>query len=938
MLSSSRPQFLFSQEDQGFRDWLFQGISKISEASEPFVSQEVFFDELRNGEFNGIQLSFEQRYYLRSLFPRNRILLNSPQDFIDHSSFQSQFARLRSLVDQFFEACKRDYPLENTGMISQVGNYLSARVFDTGTDEKSITILLRSIQNPQEMQDFLSLVSLDLRLRGESFETFISSELSGRELSRVQALIQDKLKRDEDYLMESPYQLPQSKARLEEYRRSLQDTLAQQRTDHHDKDSAGLTVLGLRDLTRDKNAVELTLLMQAQEASKLMKDFEFYQKHYELLECFRDDVEVESFQKAYTLFQRTHKKALREIECQGHLNSETYQDLLKTMIQSKRELAIFKGQEILGSDLLMQDLQVGKEVFHTVFESSMALGAGAFVLSTGGLGASILVGGSFATLTGTGLRLGSDSLEGKSGNLTEHLHRSATNGFATSTGLGIGAGIRHGTKYLIARDLGLYGAKTTQFNLLGRTLQSTYTHQVIINQSMGATHALLRADSNYGFDEMAIYGVSGLLGGYLDKNISQGFKSLSAEALREGGEELAEAQFSLEKGDVSPQNLMVAIGGAFTEIAPGASKYSAVHSHNFFHQTSSAIPDFHFAKFDSYRSPLAWQMSVGPIFASMYSESFNLSTLILLGVTSMILSMQIRRGNKRTVDQNLSELRSVLNEEPSTENWEKVKGLIEEAKVLGSLKVVLDYASQHLKIWPDDFFELVVKNIDDLLVLESRPAYLPLIRYLEIRYPKKTFYEKTLSFLRLKKDPEIDLHELNRLDPFINLKSLAIYNGNLTVSQRGAFHSMNGLRLLALSSSSISESGIRNLVASDNLKSLDTLVVEKCGLDDRGMTWIAGAPQLSQVSTLILNSNRLTDEGAIALVQSPYLRHLTNLALYGNRLEYPGALAIVESPHFRNLRHVELNFRNHQGYLRGFRITSSQPINLEEAFNHLMNY
>jgi uncharacterized protein (TIGR02996 family) len=105
------------------------------------------------------------------------------------------------------------------------------------------------------------------------------------------------------------------------------------------------------------------------------------------------------------------------------------------------------------------------------------------------------------------------------------------------------------------------------------------------------------------------------------------------------------------------------------------------------------------------------------------------------------------------------------------------------------------------------------------------------------------------------------------------------------------------LRQLILSGNQqMPDEGIRALVQTPALRSLEALELWDAGVGDDALRAIAESPYLGKLRRLWMGYNQVGPAGAAALAESPHLPSLREVSLVENRIGERGALALLDSP------------------------------------------
>jgi uncharacterized protein (TIGR02996 family) len=104
----------------------------------------------------------------------------------------------------------------------------------------------------------------------------------------------------------------------------------------------------------------------------------------------------------------------------------------------------------------------------------------------------------------------------------------------------------------------------------------------------------------------------------------------------------------------------------------------------------------------------------------------------------------------------------------------------------------------------------------------------------------------------------------------------------------------------------LGDDGLRQLIASPNLKQLSVLSLFETGITDAGLIALAAWPGLRSLTYLDLSYNTFTDAGMEALANSAHLANLRGLVVWGDSLTEAGVRAVINSPHLTGLVEVSL--------------------------------
>ena len=503
--------FNFIKGDSGFNQWLENGFEAAAQSYSQQLAESgsseanlkhAFIKDILDGEFNDVTLTQSQSRYLISLVKDGSINIKNGKLTVVSDNTKSSFD-IKQAVNDFFTACGRKYAS------GSAGQYFADKFMDTGTDVEALEKVLRDVPK-ENFSDFVTLIHSDFRSRGKSLEALLVEEVSGRTLGHLQGIVDVK---------------------------------------------SGKTVSSTHRAVATGEMSREVLIKQVAYVNTLKAQFLSATKHteYGVWDHLRDSIDTTSFDQALA--------ALNQLDTRNASASTIQKALQKVM----DEYAILKAEESQSAQQALSSFETAETASYTTIgavatvytgglASGVAAGGGSVfgALATGGLtgttATGMLAGIAAGTTAETAVRqttryaVKEEKNSGKNGDtfyskLKEDAHQSLENAAMTSLSMGSSA-------------------------VAGRLASGAMARSVITSELSGAANAALKADENYGLEDVGLMAVSGVIGAKVS--------GLPAEATREFAEGVAEAHVERKSNQgVTIEGNISAIGGAFVEIGSG---------------------------------------------------------------------------------------------------------------------------------------------------------------------------------------------------------------------------------------------------------------------------------------------------------------------------------------------------------------------------------
>jgi Ran GTPase-activating protein (RanGAP) involved in mRNA processing and transport len=273
---------------------------------------------------------------------------------------------------------------------------------------------------------------------------------------------------------------------------------------------------------------------------------------------------------------------------------------------------------------------------------------------------------------------------------------------------------------------------------------------------------------------------------------------------------------------------------------------------------------------------------------------------------------------KITNEELFSELRSLLQKNPSEELWLKICKNIDLWDLEKLSEIGLPYASAHLVRWPENVWrEAPTRWVRKLLAGEKIPKIAIVGRLILESKLKKlniaTFFNNILFsklfYLDLSKN-KINDDDMDLVFSLEKQNILAIsfsYNkiGDVGLTKLAKSPILLGVEYLDFKDNNIGSNGIKALASSDFIRRLYALDLSGNNIGNSGAKEIANSINFSNLKELVLDHNGVGFDGISALASSVYMSNLEELWIFDD-IDDRSAIALAASPHMKNLKLLRL--------------------------------
>jgi len=238
-------------------------------------------------------------------------------------------------------------------------------------------------------------------------------------------------------------------------------------------------------------------------------------------------------------------------------------------------------------------------------------------------------------------------------------------------------------------------------------------------------------------------------------------------------------------------------------------------------------------------------------------------------------------------NQRLANLRELLAARPSRDVWHRLCALLDAWPDRLDLSIALDYASEHLKSWPDRLRVAPAAWWRPVAERDADQPRLTLVRALEL----SAEVEVDAPLLTLARCPQLS-------DLLILKLSHCELLDDATLADLLSEPNLADLEELWIDGIDLTWDHLNHWEDIKTVPALLTLALVNDALEDDAIEALCGIDALASLVRLDLSSNHIGDEGARALARCPHLSALRQLVLRDNPIGEEGYAHLFEDPTF----------------------------------------